>query len=648
MELSQVTIQNYRCHKHLEVDFDDLTILLGPNGAGKSAILSALYWFFEDSAMDTSDLTGGKGSNGIPINAHDSERGDDDVISVTVKFTNLNSLDREILGRYARKDSAIFTRQWSPDTTSKIFGNSLQGPGFAKVRKEKRAKEAQPIYKELVCQVDGLSTWQNHAAALDALDAWENDPSNEGRLEPVSEDDASHLFGFTGDHKLSQRFRMVLVPASADLFAEVGETGRNSILSKLVGDVTSSTIEAVQAQWRADNMQILSELDDSVRDALLDATRGHEERINSLLSELVQNAKVSLRGVPPDFDFKKGSQIYTEVTVDERSVSVDRQGHGVQRAVMIAALRALALEDNSRNDRSIQPSLLLALEEPEIYQHPIRARHFGRVLSTISAQDGFQVAMTTHSPYLLRPGAFPSIRRLQNTSDGSCITYTTTAQVARRAGLDQDKITKCLTREVVGEFGEAFFADLVVLVEGITDKVVIEAAAIALNEDLDRYGVAVIAMSSKSALEIPAAVLTDLKIPVYVLADGDYGTAARRHPADAKKQGNAHHSHSQQTSRLLVWLRRLLPETEPKSMQYKFGDPTYVGSRWTIFKDDLEAEMEESSALASEIQQLGGSLRGRLSKDVAIYREAIENCDPSKLPQSLRDLIVTITSAAGR
>lgn len=642
MELSHVTIQNYRCHQHLEVHFDDLTILLGPNGSGKSAILSALSWFFEDDELDVSDFTAPTGSGKARNGVDESEISDGEPISVTVEFTGLNSSDRAVLGRYARKDSAVFTRQWSPDTASKIFGNSLQGPGFAKVRKEKRAREAQPIYRELTNQVDGLPAWQSHAVALDA---WENDPPNKDRLEPVSEDDASHLFGFTGDHKLSQRFRMVLVPASADLFAEVGEAGRNSILSKLVGNVTSSTIEAVQAEWRNENAHILSELDDSVRNALLNATKGHEEQINALLSELVQNAKVTLRGAPPDFDFKKGSQIFTDVTVDERSVSIDRQGHGIQRAVMIAVLRALALEGSSSASQSTQPSLLLALEEPEIYQHPIRARHFGRVLSGISAQSGFQVAMTTHSPYLLRPEAFPSIRRLQNISGRSHITYTTTAQVAQRAALLEDKIAKCLMREVVGEFGEAFFADLVVLVEGITDKIVIEAAAIALNEDLDRHGIAVVAMSSKSALEVPTAVLTDLNIPVYVLADGDHGTAARKHPTDATKEHNAHDTHRIQTEGLLTWLRRLLPDTEPVSMQYMFGDLTHVGPRWTIFRDDLEAEMEKSAELVNEIQRLGGSLRGSQSKDVAIYREAIEACDPLTLPQSLRDLIVAITSA---
>ena len=50
MLIKSVTIENFRCIKHLSVTFADLTAFVGRNGSGKSTVLQALKVFYNTKA----------------------------------------------------------------------------------------------------------------------------------------------------------------------------------------------------------------------------------------------------------------------------------------------------------------------------------------------------------------------------------------------------------------------------------------------------------------------------------------------------------------------------------------------------------------------------------------------------------------------
>ena len=59
------------------------------------------------------------------------------------------------------------------------------------------------------------------------------------------------------------------------------------------------------------------------------------------------------------------------------------------------------------------PSTIVAIEEPEIYQHPVRARAFARTLVELSTQPAIQVVLATHSPYFVQnTEKFSALHRL--------------------------------------------------------------------------------------------------------------------------------------------------------------------------------------------------------------------------------------------
>src|SRR5512134_2694761 len=91
--------------------------------------------------------------------------------------------------------------------------------------------------------------------------------------------------------------------------------------------------------------------------------------------------------------------------------AVAHQGHGFQRALLVAALTVLS---NSRRIEGQAPRMLLAIEEPELFHHPTQAKAFASVLRSLAdapARD-IQVAYATHSPYFVEPRYFDQLRRV--------------------------------------------------------------------------------------------------------------------------------------------------------------------------------------------------------------------------------------------
>ena len=610
MKLSKATIRNYRSHRNTEVQLHDLTILIGPNGTGKSAVLYALDWLFNGSPPSKSDIC-----KFATDNSDATTR-----IEVEVEFSDLSNEDRELLGKYARKDIARFRRSWSEETGEKVIGDTLQGPGFARLRQISQsgsASELKRAYSETRDDVEGLPPYTNKAAVVESLDTWESQSGNQNRLVRVDDFDASHLFGFAGQGILSRCFKMILVPASADLASEVGESGKGSVLSQLVGTLTTELVRKTRLEWEEAHQAEIEELNASIRRTVHEATRHQGDRISRHLQELIPEARVVLRGEPPPWSMRGETSVHADVEIEGHQISLDRQGHGVQRAVMISVLQSLVDEatvegTNGTDDpeRSApttdsdtgthRPTVLLALEEPEIYQHPIRARHFAKVLTKISDRSDIQVVMATHSPYLMSPERFSALRKFEKRGNKIQVHSTTVGDVALSTGIAVEGVEKSLQRELKGEFSEAFFAELVVLVEGETDKAVIESLAERETISLDGYGIAVVDVGGKGNLKISWSILRGLDIPCYVIFDED-------EPGDAATET----------------LRSLLLRDGELSCEY-----------YTSFSPDLESELQSWRSVST-------SLNSRKKKNAYHYRRAILSAS-DEIPTGLAEVISKI------
>jgi hypothetical protein len=110
-----------------------------------------LNWFFNGTSIDVEDL---HRSRSVGYEDEDAWT-EDDRIEVTVRFTDLDTDDRAVLGKYGKGESAWFRRSWHPVDGEKKIGNALQGPGFADVRSKPNVEEMKAAYVELREVVEG-------------------------------------------------------------------------------------------------------------------------------------------------------------------------------------------------------------------------------------------------------------------------------------------------------------------------------------------------------------------------------------------------------------------------------------------------------------------------------------------------------------
>lgn len=656
MKISRIEVKNYRSLKDVDIDVDDYAALVGANGSGKSSILYALDWFFNGRPLTTSDVCGYK--EGVTSD-------EDCIVEVAVTFSGLTDADRRRLKQYGRGATATFRRTWRKDGKDKVVGNAMQGPGFAQVRAYTKVGDFRPAYAGLRSTHAALPDLGSQAQRDEvhaALAAWEDDSANSHLLESVADDDANHMFGINGANVLRECVRLILVPASTDMSTQVGEAGKGSALNELIGAFMTEAGARAQAEWLAENETVLATLRSKVKQSVEQSTKAQATRVNSKLATLIPNAKVSLTPSIPDWSPKTDASVTTNVEIDGVANDLSRQGHGVQRAVMISMLQALVPDDESTRAEHIAvegedegaaadrlqaeldelPALIVCIEEPEIYQHPIRARSFARTLSELSAQARAQVIVATHSPYFVRPEQFSSLRRFTLTSGTSSVDHTNAITLNAKTGIEVAKIDKIVDKRVPTEFAEGFFADAVALVEGETDRAVIESIAARLNHDLDALGISVLEMSSKDAIRIPYEILSDLGIPVFVFADGDFLGAKRKYPNDQQAETNAHGSHKRSTDEIIGWLpastvvRGVVP--------YVFGAPSVVARHFVVWQDDLEEELAAWPTFVTALTNAGGSVHSRGKKDLFAYRNAVMDADLADMPDTLKTAITTLAA----
>lgn len=234
---------------------------------------------------------------------------------------------------------------------------------------------------------------------------------------------------------------------------------------------------------------------------------------------------------------------------------VNRKGHGLQRALVLTLLQHLAraVATSGSPEESVQadghegeqidglPGLILAIEEPELYQHPTKQRHFARVLSDLSSGSlpgvatRTQVLFASHSPLFVAMDRFDEIRlsRRVECAEAECkecqFTEASLTAVTRKLEAAYPDRARQFTEDglrarlhIIGpELAEGFFADAVVIVEGPGDKAAISAAASLLGIDLVAAGIAVVAADGKQNIDRPYLIFREFNIPVYALWDCD-------------------------------------------------------------------------------------------------------------------------------
>ena len=146
------------------------------------------------------------------------------------------------------------------------------------------------------------------------------------------------------------------------------------------------------------------------------------DSLSKTLNDYAPNTKVDLSWETlENFEIPQPSAI-AKLIEDEYSAPVDRTGHGLQRIFIMTLLQHLATtRERVQEDTSVVdlPTLVLVIEEPELYQHPNSQRHISEIFLALSERNvsgitpKIQIVYSTHSPHFVGLDRIDQIRLLK-------------------------------------------------------------------------------------------------------------------------------------------------------------------------------------------------------------------------------------------
>lgn len=612
MILKQIHVKNFRAARDVQVDLGQQTVILGSNGTGKSTILRAIEKFYAPrAAIELDDFFCRKA---------------DDPIEIALTFTGFNDGEKDRFASRISNDEMTVTRIFEPDggrNTGKYFGAAMRHPAFQEIRSISGANPKRAAYNELRKNSDyqSLETVSRADDIEGNLQAWEAEHQGSCELLP----DDGQFFGFTnvGRGALQQSTSFVFIPAVRDATADATDA-RGAAISTLVELIVRSRLERREDVVEFQN-RVQAEYEKLLSTDSLPELSGLSNDLTETLQTYYPEVLVALKWQEAqEFSLPLPS---ADVLLEDDGFEgpVDRKGHGLQRALIFTLLQHLARataadaqegtngddEDSAEIESEIVdvepvideasdqddptpsstepfmlPGLILAIEEPELYQHPTKQRHLANVLNRLSAGSlpgvaaQTQIVFATHSSLLVSIDRFDELRlarrHIGHEGKKECkITKSSLDEVATRletargapAGSYTGDVLRPRLHIIGSEIAEGFFADLALLVEGASDRAAIIAAAAQESVDLEEKGIAVLQVEGKPNLDRPAAIFSELQIPVYVVFD-----------CDQKPDGTIEGDHLRSNSAL----QRLLGVEPP------YDARTHVGDDFACFESKLE------------------------------------------------------------
>jgi putative ATP-dependent endonuclease of OLD family len=621
MIINSISVQNFRCIHDETLPCEQLTALIGQNGSGKSSFLRALDMFYTPSARYTED------------DFYDRDTTQDIIITIT--FTDLTKDEKKLFQKYVEGGKLTVEKEmkWPPSKgNQKYYGTSLQNPEFDSFRSATGANLRIEYNKLREDKYSDLSEYTNKDDAKKALQTWEESHPDQC----LRRRDEGQFFGFkeVGEAHLERFTRFIPIPAVRDASEDAAEgkgTPLTEIMDLVVRSVLAQRKEIIELQEGTQKQY--EQIVDPTKLAELQTL---EQDLSDTLKTYVPDAGVKLTWLTGAVIEIPMPRADIKLVEDEYPSSVERTGHGLQRAFILTMLQHLVVaqvpvqEDMGDKENEMDevpteqpslkvPNLIMGIEVPELYQHPNRQRHLSKILLKLASgsikgvADRTQIIYATHSPLFVDIERFDKVRVLKkvrektNRPKETKIFCTNLDEVAEIIEIARERPQTGTTLEpriqtlMTPWMNEGFFADVVVLVEGESDRAAILEIATTLCPNLEGIGISVIPCMSKNNLAKPTAIFKKLEISVYVIWDSDYGN-----------------NNAKRINHILLRL---------------FGQPTEdwpekVTGQFTCFKQNL------TETLRSELgENLFDSTLETLRSRLYLDRDAVKN------PQVIQEII---------
>ena len=523
MRICYLEVKGLRSVVKASISFDDVTVLIGGNNAGKSTLLHALRLFFDAAPR---------------LNQDDFYKRQAKDIEIIVTFDQMTPSEITEFGSALHDGKLTISRTLSDDKDSNLTYSvrARTYPPFNAIRDNTNKTTMRTAFNSLADKTDGLEKAANADQVITNMEAWEQD--NPDRLE------SSYVRGFFGapnvaNGKLKKKTNLHFIPAVTNVPEETSTAKRSPIIN-LLSDIAKQTFENREEVKRfIDKTQ--QELDEIVAPEKFPQLGKNSENLTSTIQRYYNDSRLlaewkSDEGVKFNFP-----QPVLRVEDGGFVSGLEHVGHGLQRAALFSVIEFLAESGFESADEEefdeAQSDIVLLIEEPEIYQHPHKQKiisdSFRKTCNGFSKSTGirFQVIFATHSEKFVDIQNFHSARivrkktvnedtehSISSIKISECSEYF--ANLLRREPMSDDAFLAKLhifSREIC----EGFFARKVILVEGVTDKSVLEGFYRASGRDNISEGIILISVDGKAKIDKPLYIFNQLGIPTYAVFDSD-------------------------------------------------------------------------------------------------------------------------------
>jgi len=596
MIIKSIEVKNFRSIREQSLDFDDLTVLVGRNGSGKSSLLYAIETFYNVAA---------------PLTKEDFfERDISSTIEIRVTFGDLREDEEEEFRPYIKDNKLIVTKRITSENDriiQRYYAATLQIPEFAEIRTLSGKRERVSFWNELIDKgkfID-LNKKVRSSDEVERL-SYEYEIKHPELTKPIEKEE--QFFGpkNIGGGKLDKFTKFVLVPAVREASDEA--MSRKGAIYQILDMIVLRKVNE-----RKDIQEFKLELEKKVKEIYCSKNLTELPElgvsISETLAKFAPGSQLKLKWdeiKPPEVQLPTAIATLIE---DNFEGEISRKGHGLQRALILTLLQHLAMavppelpsiesikENNALGSISTEsirgPDLILAIEEPELYLHPSRCRYLSDILLKLSEKLGVglgarnQIIYSTHSPYFIDIHRFDQIRIARKilSPDSTVLQSAFTCFTLKEATEELVKMfaTKPanFTREALRAramsvintiINEGFFADVVVVVEGLSEVGILWKLQDIMSKNWSQLGITIVPAGGKNNIGLPTIIFLGFKIPTYFIFDSD------SHLSDINKREKA-----KECNRRYLRLAGAMIEDFPN---------TQVHEVWAVFKDNLEKDI---------------------------------------------------------
>lgn len=471
VKIKKVIIRNFRSIKDLEFNVSNYNVFIGENNSGKTNILKALKLILSDSWLSEKSFS------------------DDD-------FYNKNM------------DNEIFIQVYFDQKISSWQNIQIEVSGFqlsvGTYKKTTKNKEKGSIKFSYTCIKDDGNVIQVPSK-----------PLKEGSGKP-----------FFVPSRVTSEIKDALSFVYVDVLREYDKqspSNRWSILRKLFSEINKD----FQSNKTTDQVFIIDDYGQPIQKNLT-RKEAFESYIRYALDflkteQFEYTEKILQRNVTEQmgFDDEDSIKLFFEgfdvsnayknldlyVNQMGNECCANEVGAGLQSAIVLAIFRTFEEINNFGS--------IFAIEEPEVFLHPQKARYFESILRNISTNN--QVFITTHSPIFVsfdNPENIFIVRR--NQEFGTKVIHP--ENIFEK---EDDKKNIRLITEFDPHRNEMFFARKVVFVEGATEKIAFPLIFKALGVDINKEGISIIDCGGKPGIPLYMDVANKFKLDYIVFADED-------------------------------------------------------------------------------------------------------------------------------